>query len=205
MSPWIYLAITLVAGALPPRLFWGRGMLFMDGAQMRARYSMLNPGDNRRRRRWWKSPAVWLDPVRGWLAGWALCCAFMTGGETMEQGPYLLLQYGGYVALLALVAWQTCGRERERETLSPLLFIGGVLVGTYGWLPGVSAVALGLLALVSTQSLAAALFVMAGTMAALGWFLIGFGTSWLIAIAVCLTPWAKSFLLRHKLVVAMRA
>ncbi|TAG26182.1 MAG: hypothetical protein EAZ36_07660 [Verrucomicrobia bacterium] len=204
MSPWIYLAITLVAGGLPPRLFWGRGMLLMDGAQMRARYSMLNPGESRRRRRWWKSPAVWLDPARGWLAGWALCSAYIKGAESMEHGPYLLLEYGGYVGLLALVAWQTCGRERERETLSPLLFIGGVLTGVYGWLPGVSALALGLLSLVSTQSLPVALFAMAGTMAALGWFLIGFGPSWLIAIAVCLTPWAKSFLLRHKLVVAMR-
>ena len=179
-------------------------MLIMDGAQMRARYSTLNPGDNRRRRRWWKSPAVWLDPLRGWLAGWALHRAFSTAAQTMEHGQYMPLQYGGYVGLLGLVAWQTCGRERERETLAPLLFIGGVLSGLHGWLPGVSVVALGLLGLASTQSLAAASFVMAGTMAGMGWFLIGFGPKWLVAIAVCLVPWAKSFLLRHKLVVAMR-
>lgn len=179
-------------------------MLIMDGAQMRARYSTLNPGDNRRRRRWWKSPAIWLDPVRGWLAGWALRRALAGAAESMEQGPYLLLQFGGYVGLLGLVVWQTCGREREGETLTPLLFIGGVLAGVYGWLPGVSVVAVGLLGLVSTQSLAAALFVMAGTMAGIGWFIIGFGPAWLVAIAVCLAPWAKSFLLRHKLVVAMR-
>ncbi|MBC8010369.1 MAG: hypothetical protein H7067_09760 [Burkholderiales bacterium] len=204
MSPWIYLAITLVAGALPPRIFWGRGMLFMDGAQMRARYSMLNPGDNRRRRRWWKSPAVWLDPARGWLAGWALCRAFIKGWESLAQLPCMLLEYGGYVSLLALVFWQTCGRERDKETLTPLLFVGGVLSGFYGWLSGLSTVALALLTLISTQSIAAALFAMAGTMAALGWFLMGLCPAWLVSIALCLVPWSKSFLLRHKLVVAMR-
>ncbi len=204
MPLWIYFAIALIAGALPARVLWGKGMMFMDGIQLRARFNMLNPGDNRRRRRWWKSPSVWVDPARGWVAGWYACHGAWKAWETMGYWPCVIIEYGTYLGVMGLVLLQCTGREDQKETLTPILFIGGLILGYFGWVPGASVITLGLLGLISLRSLPGALFVMAGTTAAVGWVFIGVSPIWLVAISLSLIPWAKSFLLRHRLVIALR-
>lgn len=200
----VYLFAALALGALPARTFYGRGMMYVDGAQMRARFMMANPGDNRRRRRWWKSLSIWVEPLRGLLIGWLLCRGVRAEAYELDRSLYVLAKHGALACALVITLWQTCGREKENETLAPVLLICGLLVGGFGGVMGISAMAVGLLALFATQSVGGTLWAMAATTAAAGWFLIGPGVTWLVAVSICLIPWARSFLLRQRVVLALR-
>lgn len=200
-----YLALALALGMLPASMFSGRGHLFVDGPQIRARFFLPNPGDNRRfRRRWWKSAAIWVDPVRGVLIGWLVSRALMLETSELDKETYIAVELGCYAMMLFIVFWQTCGRGREGQTLAPFLLIGGLLASGFGLLIGLSATVLALLALFATQSVALGFTVMAVTTLASGLLMIGPGLILLTATALGLVPLAKSFLMRQPLVVAIR-
>lgn len=200
----LYFTVALVLGFLPGKLLWGRGILMLDGAQLRARLSMGNPGDHRRRRRWWKSLALWLDPARGAAVGWLLVAGVRGEAGDLERDAYLALKYASYLMMLGAVWWQSGGRGRDELTPAPLLFVGGMIAGAFGPVVGVSALALALMALFASQSVAGALAAMAVTTAGAGWLLVGQGATLLVAATLPLVPWAKAFALRQKLVLAFR-
>ena len=200
----VYLVLALTLGMLPARMFSGRGQLFVDGPQLRARFFMANPGEYRRRRRWWKSAAIWIEPVRGVLIGWLVARALMLENTELDRETYIALELGCYCMMLFIVFWQTCGRGREGQTLAPVLLIGGMLAGGFGLLIGLSATVLALLALFATQSIALGFTAMAVTTLASGLLLIGPGLILLTATALGVVPLAKSFLMRQPLVVAIR-
>jgi hypothetical protein len=200
----IYFLVALVLGGLPARLLWGRGILMVDGAQLRARLSMGNPGDHRRRRRWWKSAAIWGDPLRGAAMGWLLMPGLMAQAEQLERGQFLALKFAGFLLMLGGVWWQSSGRGKDALTPAPLLFLGGLMAGAFGAVVGLSALAIALMALFASQSVAVALFAMAATTACAGWLLIGPSATLLLATLLALVPWIKAFVLRQKLVVALR-
>lgn len=200
----LYFAAALVLGFLPAQLLWGRGILMVDGAQLRARLSMGNPGDHRRRRRWWKSLAVWLDPVRGAAVGWVLVAGLRAESGELERDAYVALKYASFLILFGSVWWQSGGRGKEGLTPVPLLYLGGLVMGGFGPVIGVSALALALMALFASQSITLALMAMAATTAGAGWLLLGPGTTLLVATVLSVLPWVKAFVLRHKLVLALR-
>lgn len=203
MMLWVYLVIGTVAGLSPPRWFWGRGMQFLDGAQLRSRLA-LAPVDSRRRRRWWKSTVMWADPLRGAAAGWMLTQGVRPEIEEWARVPYLLMSHGVFAVLAGFVIVQCMGRLKEGEILGPVLFLGGLTAGFGGWVLGACGLAVGLLTLLAAQSVGAALLAMAVTMAAAGWFLVGFGVPWLAGVGLCGLPLAWSFFSRHRLVVVVR-
>ncbi len=204
MMLWLYLAMAVALGAVPARVFWGRGFLFVDGQQLRARFFMANPGDNRRRRRWWKSLALWVEPARGVLIGWLVARALRLETGDLDRSAYMALKLACHGLLLAVALWQTCGRGRDGQTLAPILLIGGLLAGGIDCLLGVSATVIALLVLFAAQSVSLALMAMAGTTLAAGWLLIGPGPTLLVATALGAVPLVRSFALRQPLVMALR-
>ncbi len=211
MSPWLYFAIALVAGGIPSRWLWDGRMLFVNGVQLRTRLLMTNPGDNRRRRRWWKSKALWLDPVRGAVAGWCLSDGEWKLLETLEPAAGKVVYFAFLLVPLAMVLWQTVGREKEKECITPVLFLVGMIGGfyhlvggSYGWVLALSTLGVGALTLMAMQSVEVMLFGMAATLLGIGWFLVGLGVEWLHLPAICLVPFARSMILREKLVLAFR-
>ncbi len=203
MLPWLYLGIGLVAGLAPARWFWGQGVQFLDGTQLRSRL-VVAPVDNRRRRRWWKSPSIWVDPLRGALAGWVFGDGVWQNAEASDPTVVRVMLYGAFVIVGSFVLIQSLGRSKQRELVGPILFLGGLLAGFWGWVPGTCAFAVGILALLALQSVEAAFLTMAVIMATAGWFLIGFSVVWLAGIGICGLPVILAFLLRYRLVLPVR-
>ncbi len=211
MSHWLYFLIALVAGGVPSRWLWDGRMLFVNGTQLRTRLLMTNPGDNRRRRRWWKSKALWLDPVRGAATGWCLMTGEWKFLATLESPTARLAYFAFLLVPLGMVFWQTFGREKEKECIVPLLFTVGLIAGIYhpvgggfGWVLGLSCLAVGALVLMAMQSVEIMLFGMAATLVFMGWFLVGLGADLLLLPAICLLPFARSQVFKEKLVLAFR-
>jgi hypothetical protein len=203
MLSWVYLGVGILAGLAPARWFWGRGMQFLDGTQLRSRLALV-PVDSQRRRRWWKSPAIWADPLRGGVSGWIFGKGIWQNAEGLGQTGYNLAFYGAFVVVGGFVLWQSLGRLKEKELVGPILFLGGLLAGFWGWVPGMCALAVGILTLLALQSVDAAFLAMAATMATAGWLLIGFGVAWLAGVGICGLPVALAFLLRYRLVLPVR-
>lgn len=204
MPFWIYLVVAVLVGAVPARWLWDGRMIFVDGNQFCTRIVMHNPGDNRRRRRWWKSKVIWVDPIRGAAAGWGLAQGGNLWAESVGFPFAKYIVYGGLALLVLLVAGQTLGREKEKECIVPVLFVAGVIGGYFGWLFGLSFLAIGILALMGTQSLAFMLFAMVGTLAIMGGFMLGVGANLLFALCLPGIPLVRMILLNHKLVLAIR-
>ena len=89
---------------------------------------LRRPDDSQqRRRRWWKLPLVWIDPFRGYVTGMFLAGAF----KAVPKATFLQAQIP-VLALLGCVMWvlavQTGGREKERESISPGTFLAGMML-----------------------------------------------------------------------------
>ena len=203
MLPWLYLGIGMAAGLVPARWFWGRGVQFLDGPQLRSRLALV-PVDNRRRRRWWKSPAIWLDPLRGAVAGWVFGTGIWENTDGVDWLAMNLMLYGAFAVVGGFVVWQSLGRFKDGEIVGPILFLAGLLAGFWGWLMGTCAFAVGILTLLALQSVGAAFWAMAAIMATVGWWLIGFSVSWMVGVGICGLPVTLAFLFRYRLVLPIR-
>lgn len=211
MSPWLYLAIALVAAGIPSRWLWDGRMLFVNGTQLRTRLVMVNPADNRRRRRWWKSRSLWLDPLRGGAAGWCLMTGEWKWLDSLEASTAKIFYYAFLLIPLLMVLWQTFGREKQNECIVPVLFTVGLLAGFYhpvgggfGWVLGLSALGVGALVLMAMQSIQVMLFGMAAVLLVIGYFLLGLSLEWLLMPAICLVPHGRAMIRSEKLVLAFR-
>ena len=61
---WIYLILGLGFGLIPPLKLLNTECRFLPFDELWHRV-VRPPQDGRKRRRWWKLPLVWIDPVRG--------------------------------------------------------------------------------------------------------------------------------------------
>ena len=123
---WINLAVGLLFGLIPPLRLLNCECRFLMFEELWVR-SIRPPQDGQRRRRWWKLPLVWVDPVRGYVVGAFLATAFRAAPKSnflQSQLPVLAL----LACLMLVLAVQTKGRPRERESLSPAGFMAGLML-----------------------------------------------------------------------------
>jgi hypothetical protein len=123
---WPALAVALVFGLLSPLRLLSSGCRFLTFQEMWTRVWRRAPA-GQRRRRWWKLPLVWIDPVRGYVVGHFLGRAFGSSPESSYLEAQVLVALG-FVALFAIVWVQTKGRKGERESLSPAGFMAGLML-----------------------------------------------------------------------------
>jgi hypothetical protein len=211
MPLWLYFVIALLASGIPSRWLWDGRMLFVNGTQLRTRLVMVNPADNRRRRRWWKSKSLWLDPLRGGAAGWSLMTGEWQSLAGFDRLISKFLHCSFLMVPLLMVLWQTFGRGKQNECIVPVLFAAGVIAGYYnpvgegfGWVLGLSALGVGALVLMALQSIQVMLFSMAVALMVIGYFLVGLGVDWLLLSAIFLVPFARALVRSEKLVLAFR-
>lgn len=104
---------------------------------------MLERGEAaRRRKRWWKLPLVWIDPIRGYVAAWLLFAAFSPTPEArgfMRLLPMLL----EHALLFVAVVMQTLGRGKKDECISPAGFMFGVMLAMLKPVVAISALIIG--------------------------------------------------------------
>lgn len=123
---WAPLLLGLVFGLIPPRMLLNCDCRYLPFDELWHRV-FRRPQDGQKRRRWWKLPLVWIDPVRGYVVGAMLGQAFQAtpgGGFLLALLPVFAL----LAALLLVLQVQTQGREHERESLSPAGFMAGLMV-----------------------------------------------------------------------------
>jgi hypothetical protein len=138
---WIHLAVGLVFGLLPPMRLLNCECRFLIFDEMWARVCRRGTGGERRRR-WWKLPLVWIDPFRGYVVGASLAEAFERApGATFIQGQLPVLSL--LACVMAVMAVQTSGRDRERESLSPGGFMAGIMLAMMPLQIAISAIVIG--------------------------------------------------------------
>lgn len=123
---WIYLAVGLLFGLIPPMRLLNCECRYLIFEELWTRV-LRRPDGSERRRRWWKLPLVWIDPFRGYVVGFFLAESF----RAVRKATFVQAQFP-VLALLACVMWvmavQTSGRERQRESISPAAFLAGMML-----------------------------------------------------------------------------
>jgi hypothetical protein len=123
---WVPLLVGLGFGLVPPRLLITSEVRYLSFDELWARIFWRRQ-HGQRRRRWWKLPLVWIDPVRGYVVAEMLRRAFQPApGASFLEGQ--LSVFVLMAALLVVLAVQTGGRRHAGESLSPAGFMAGVML-----------------------------------------------------------------------------
>ncbi len=214
-SGWSLLALLsgLALGAIPPRVLYAEGhrhLTLLDARTSGMRRSSDSVGSvggsGRRRRRWWKLPLVWADPLRGYACAIALGYGF-AGIDPGGSAGAMALRGAQAIVLLGILAWQMeRGHQGADRLLAPVGFLLGVCVGYAPWFSPLGT-GVGLLALTAMFALHHFVwgYVIAGAAAVvLGFFLMGLSVSLPIFAAVASSPALYAFLRRKELVFPLR-
>jgi hypothetical protein len=138
---WIYLLIGLGFGLIPPLRLLNTECRYLTFEELWTRV-LRRFEDGQKRRRWWKLPLVWIDPLRGYVVGKMLSQAFAPAqhaGFIQAQLPVLVL----LAAVMLVLMVQTKGRPYERESLSPAGFLAGMMFAMMDPVISIGAVVLG--------------------------------------------------------------
>ncbi|MEN9841571.1 MAG: hypothetical protein RL376_1371 [Verrucomicrobiota bacterium] len=199
---WFSLLGALLFGLLPARMLINSDCRYFDFEQLRTRL-LTKPEDKRKRRRWWKLPLVWVDPVRGYVVATLLIQAFELEGKPdfiTRQLPLVLT----FVILAGSVFTQTLGRKDEKESFSPGGFMAGLIVGLVPWMVAVPALLIGLTVTMAMNMYAVGYLGAAVFVGGLG-FAFGVGKTQSAAYAIVVAaPALISWFRQTKLVTPMR-
>lgn len=199
---WFPLVCGLFFGLIPPRLLLNSECRYLNFESLWA--TVVRPRhSNQRRRRWWKLPLVWIDPIRGYATAFFLNDAFQAAplATTMDHLGRIFVTF----LVLLLVIWvQTWGRKGQKETLAPCGFSAGLMLGLLPVVVALSAIIIGVTAAIATTHFAAGYAVAALTTAGIGYAFMG-RTPWLGACTVLVAaPLLISWLRRTQLVIPVR-
>lgn len=202
ITHWLSLLAGLFFGLIPARLLINCECRYLrfDGVWSRI-VTPLKTGQ--RRRRWWKMPLVWIDPVRGYIAAWMLADAFepVNQATALERVLPVLVTF----AILFVVVWlQTLGRKDEDETVSPVAFLGGMMFALLPATVALSAIAIGVATTVALNSFAAGYLVAAITTAGIGYMFLGRSLDLLVYTVIVVEPLLINWVRRTSMVMPVR-
>lgn len=202
VTHWIPLLSGLFFGLIPPRSLINSECRFLQFDRLWRRVVIKEAGGERRRR-WWKLPLVWIDPVRGYVSAWLLSTAFEPAFEStsLERGLILLAT----ATLLFLVLWvQTRGRIRAGETISPSSFLGGMMLALLPPVVACAAIAIGVATAVAMKSFAAGYLVASATTLAIGYLFLDRSPCLAVYTLLVVSPLIINWLRRTVLVMPVR-
>ncbi len=171
---WLPLVMALVFGLIPPRLLINCECRYLPFTDLWTR--VLWRRDGQKRRRWWKLPLVWIDPVRGYVVGASLAQAFTPIPQSkLAQAQLPLFALVG--ALLVVLMVQTKGRPGQNESLSPAGFMAGLMIALMPLQVSLGALVVGGATAVAMHHYAAGYWAAALFTALLGYVFIGVSPS----------------------------
>lgn len=130
-------------GFLPPRFLINCECRYLVLNEFMIRVLERPIEDRRGRRRWWKLPLIWIDPIRGFVAGYYLTQAFEVSPTAVGAFARWLPLVLGWLLIMAVFHVQSLGRDRTDESRSPSGFACGFMIPLLGPLVGVAAILLG--------------------------------------------------------------
>jgi hypothetical protein len=199
---WLPLLCGLFFGLIPPLWLINSECRYRQFEMIWKRLSKpAEPGQIRRR--WWKLPIVWIDPVRGYVTGFLLSDAFRPVHKAV--GIEKLLPLIVTASLLLLVMWvQTSGRGKDSETLSPSSFLAGLMVALMPLVVALSAITIGAATAIAMSGFSAGYFMAAVSTACIGYIFLG-RSLWLpIFTVIVASPMLINWFRRGKLVMPIR-
>ena len=200
---WFPLLCGLFFGLIPPKLLISSECRYLRFEALWKR--VLNKEKVRqRRRRWWKLPLVWIDPMRGYAVATMIGDAF--GASPKAGGIHALFPLMATFLVLFVVVWvQTSGRQEQGEILSPSGFLGGMMLALLPLVVALSAIVIGMATAVAMGRFIPGYLVATFMTGCIGYLFMG-RSLWLIAYTVLVaTPMLLSWLRRSSLVVPVRS
>lgn len=206
---WLYLALGVFLGLIPPRWLYSGGCRHVSLVQARSsglRRAGSGSASNGRRRRWWKLPLLWLDPLRGYASAHLFAYGLfeIPQNSSAQVGLVTLLQCALIAAVL--IVQMEKGRQDKNQLLAPVAFLLGFTTGIYidfGVIGGAVAL-LGVTAMFATHN-----FTLGYAIAGAGAVLIGFpflgpSPALVVFAATACAPALYAFARRSALVFPLR-
>lgn len=199
---WLPLICGLFFGLIPPLRLINSECRYRQFDTLWARMTKrAETGQNRRR--WWKMPLVWIDPVRGYVTGAFLHDAFRPVHKA--AGIEKVLPLIATALIIYAVIWvQTSGRRNQDETLSPSSFLGGMMIALLPLMVAISAIVIGTATAIAMASFTSGYLLAAISTAAIGYAFMG-RSLWLPVYTVMVAlPMLINWFRRTKLVMPVR-
>jgi hypothetical protein len=199
---WIPLLLGLLFGLIPPKLLITSECRYLRFEGMWRRLASREPSA-KRRRRWWKLPLVWVDPIRGYFVGMQLTDAFdCVQKATVFQR--LLPMVATFIVMFVVLWVQTSGRREADETLSPSAFLGGMMIAMLPLVVALSAIVIGISTAVVMHHFAPGYIFATLATAGFGYLFLG-RSLWLpIYTVLVASPLIISWIRRTSLVMPVR-
>jgi hypothetical protein len=199
---WIPLIIALLFGLIPPRLLIKGEVRFLGFEDLWLK-AIRPPHGEHRRRRWWKLPLVWIDPIRGLVTAHYLLEAFPKPLRGSGQTAYPHLS--AIAVTLWLCLWmQTLGRRRSGETISPTGFLAGMIVILLPYEVAVPVLVVGFSTVIAVRDYNFGYYAAALMCAGFGYFFMGFSLNLIAPMGLLLLPVVVNWLRGTRLVVPVR-
>jgi hypothetical protein len=202
---WLTLISGLFFGLIPPGLLINSECRYLGfEALLKRVVPSRTHTEPRRRRRWWKLPLVWIDPVRGYVAAFFINQAFTALPDAVGIAR-LLPVVATFLALLAMVWVQSSGRQSKGETLSPSGFLAGMMLALLPWIVALSAIVIGVTTALAMNSFNAGYMFATMMTATCGYFFLGRSILLPAYTLLVATPMLLNWVRRSKLVIPVRS
>lgn len=148
---WVHLAVGLLFGLISPLRLLNTECRYLLFEDLWNRLFKSNQEGEKKRRRWWKLPLVWIDPFRGYVVGDMLGQSFRAvrkANFAQAQFPVLAM----LAAVLLVLMVQTRGRTYERECISPAGFMAGLMIAMMSPTMAFGAIVVGAATMIALQS-----------------------------------------------------
>lgn len=199
---WLNLFIGLLFGLIPPLKLIACECRYMTFETLWTDV-LRRPYGASRKRRWWKLPLVWIDPVRGYVVGYFLSHAFRAVRKAtffQAQLPLLAL----FIVMCLVMIVQTRARADSRESLSPAGFMAGLMIGMMPLTVALGAIVVGGATAVALQGYVGGYLIAMVMTGILGGALIGPNLKVIVYAAIVGSPVWISWLRRTILVTPVR-
>jgi len=192
---WYMLILGLLLGFVPPRLLLQPDCRYLSFEDLWSRVLRRDPSLKARRIRWWRLPLLWIDPVRGYMVTWLL----LDGLRPVKKASSGMI-YGEIgltaVMLLTVLKVQTGHRRQERESIAPVLFLGGMLVAFLPWTVWAPAFVLGVATAIAMNGFTAGFMFAAFAVIGAGYIyissLFNLATALLLLVSPILFNWVRN-------------
>ncbi|MEO0054343.1 MAG: hypothetical protein RLZZ50_290 [Verrucomicrobiota bacterium] len=148
---WAYLAVGLLFGLIPALRLLNTECRYLIFEDLWNRLFKSRGEGEKKRRRWWKLPLVWIDPFRGYVVGDMLGQSFRAAPKAnfaQAQLPVIAM----LVAVLLVLSVQMRGRPYERESISPAGFMVGLMLALMAPTIAIGAIIVGAATMIALQS-----------------------------------------------------
>ncbi len=191
---WYMLILGSMLGLVPPRLLLQPDCRYLSFEDLWSRVLRRDDTLKSRRIRWWRLPLLWIDPLRGYMVAWFLLDGLR---PVPKASPGLVYAEIGLTALmlLSVLKVQTGHRSKERESIAPVLFLGGMLVALLPWTVWAPAFVLGVATAIAMNGFIAGFLFAALAVIGAGYIYMSsfftLATALLLLVAPILLNWVR--------------